>query len=20
CARDFDTIFGQVRTNSLDVW
>nr|MOV38406.1 immunoglobulin heavy chain junction region [Macaca mulatta]MOV38681.1 immunoglobulin heavy chain junction region [Macaca mulatta]MOV47016.1 immunoglobulin heavy chain junction region [Macaca mulatta] len=20
CARDFDTIFGQVRTNALDVW
>nr|MOV42779.1 immunoglobulin heavy chain junction region [Macaca mulatta]MOV43483.1 immunoglobulin heavy chain junction region [Macaca mulatta]MOV44159.1 immunoglobulin heavy chain junction region [Macaca mulatta]MOV46853.1 immunoglobulin heavy chain junction region [Macaca mulatta] len=20
CARDFDTIFGQVKTNSLDVW
>nr|MOV43233.1 immunoglobulin heavy chain junction region [Macaca mulatta] len=20
CARDFDTVFGQVRTNSLDVW
>nr|MOV42358.1 immunoglobulin heavy chain junction region [Macaca mulatta]MOV46114.1 immunoglobulin heavy chain junction region [Macaca mulatta] len=20
CARDFDTIFGQIRTNSLDVW
>nr|MOV38089.1 immunoglobulin heavy chain junction region [Macaca mulatta]MOV38149.1 immunoglobulin heavy chain junction region [Macaca mulatta]MOV38212.1 immunoglobulin heavy chain junction region [Macaca mulatta]MOV38272.1 immunoglobulin heavy chain junction region [Macaca mulatta]MOV38366.1 immunoglobulin heavy chain junction region [Macaca mulatta] len=20
CARDLDTIFGQVRTNSLDVW
>nr|MOV39093.1 immunoglobulin heavy chain junction region [Macaca mulatta]MOV41957.1 immunoglobulin heavy chain junction region [Macaca mulatta]MOV44394.1 immunoglobulin heavy chain junction region [Macaca mulatta]MOV46974.1 immunoglobulin heavy chain junction region [Macaca mulatta] len=20
CARDLDTIFGQVRTNALDVW
>nr|MOV39950.1 immunoglobulin heavy chain junction region [Macaca mulatta]MOV40157.1 immunoglobulin heavy chain junction region [Macaca mulatta]MOV43166.1 immunoglobulin heavy chain junction region [Macaca mulatta]MOV44940.1 immunoglobulin heavy chain junction region [Macaca mulatta]MOV46018.1 immunoglobulin heavy chain junction region [Macaca mulatta] len=20
CARDFDTVFGQVKTNSLDVW
>nr|MOV37867.1 immunoglobulin heavy chain junction region [Macaca mulatta]MOV38391.1 immunoglobulin heavy chain junction region [Macaca mulatta]MOV38452.1 immunoglobulin heavy chain junction region [Macaca mulatta]MOV39142.1 immunoglobulin heavy chain junction region [Macaca mulatta]MOV40450.1 immunoglobulin heavy chain junction region [Macaca mulatta] len=20
CARDLDTVFGQVRTNSLDVW
>nr|MOV38518.1 immunoglobulin heavy chain junction region [Macaca mulatta]MOV38853.1 immunoglobulin heavy chain junction region [Macaca mulatta]MOV39793.1 immunoglobulin heavy chain junction region [Macaca mulatta]MOV41168.1 immunoglobulin heavy chain junction region [Macaca mulatta]MOV43120.1 immunoglobulin heavy chain junction region [Macaca mulatta] len=20
CARDFDTVFGQVRTNALDVW
>nr|MOV38353.1 immunoglobulin heavy chain junction region [Macaca mulatta]MOV43207.1 immunoglobulin heavy chain junction region [Macaca mulatta]MOV45379.1 immunoglobulin heavy chain junction region [Macaca mulatta]MOV45963.1 immunoglobulin heavy chain junction region [Macaca mulatta] len=20
CAKDLDTIFGQVRTNSLDVW
>nr|MOV37840.1 immunoglobulin heavy chain junction region [Macaca mulatta]MOV37935.1 immunoglobulin heavy chain junction region [Macaca mulatta]MOV37984.1 immunoglobulin heavy chain junction region [Macaca mulatta]MOV38383.1 immunoglobulin heavy chain junction region [Macaca mulatta]MOV38545.1 immunoglobulin heavy chain junction region [Macaca mulatta] len=20
CARDLDTIFGQIRTNSLDVW
>nr|MOV39055.1 immunoglobulin heavy chain junction region [Macaca mulatta]MOV44332.1 immunoglobulin heavy chain junction region [Macaca mulatta]MOV44707.1 immunoglobulin heavy chain junction region [Macaca mulatta] len=20
CARDLDTTFGQVRTNSLDVW
>nr|MOV46073.1 immunoglobulin heavy chain junction region [Macaca mulatta]MOV47112.1 immunoglobulin heavy chain junction region [Macaca mulatta] len=20
CARDVDTIFGQVRTNALDVW
>nr|MOV87878.1 immunoglobulin heavy chain junction region [Macaca mulatta]MOV90238.1 immunoglobulin heavy chain junction region [Macaca mulatta] len=20
CARDLDTVFGQVRTNALDVW
>nr|MOV46959.1 immunoglobulin heavy chain junction region [Macaca mulatta] len=20
CAKDLDTIFGQIRTNSLDVW
>nr|MOV39807.1 immunoglobulin heavy chain junction region [Macaca mulatta] len=20
CARDLDTLFGQIRTNSLDVW
>nr|MOV39253.1 immunoglobulin heavy chain junction region [Macaca mulatta]MOV42246.1 immunoglobulin heavy chain junction region [Macaca mulatta] len=20
CVRDLDTIFGQIRTNSLDVW
>nr|MOV37871.1 immunoglobulin heavy chain junction region [Macaca mulatta]MOV39658.1 immunoglobulin heavy chain junction region [Macaca mulatta]MOV40331.1 immunoglobulin heavy chain junction region [Macaca mulatta]MOV40907.1 immunoglobulin heavy chain junction region [Macaca mulatta]MOV41529.1 immunoglobulin heavy chain junction region [Macaca mulatta] len=20
CAKDLDTLFGQVRTNSLDVW
>nr|MOV39970.1 immunoglobulin heavy chain junction region [Macaca mulatta]MOV40886.1 immunoglobulin heavy chain junction region [Macaca mulatta]MOV42824.1 immunoglobulin heavy chain junction region [Macaca mulatta]MOV43664.1 immunoglobulin heavy chain junction region [Macaca mulatta] len=20
CARDLDTVFGQIRTNSLDVW